>query len=106
VIKIAEDAEITDRLELVEGIESGLALLTAARRQGYMPPPIWAAVNKGAFSKFPALAAIEVLTLHHDNDPAGHKAAQEVIDRWADGAPACDVLIAPNPHGKDWNDHD
>ena len=77
VIKITEEAEVTIGLELVEGIESGLALLTAARRQGYMPPPIWAAVNAGAFSKFPALAAIEVLTLHHDNDPAGREAARK-----------------------------
>ena len=62
VIKIVADAEITTRLELVEGIESGLALITAARRQGYMPPPIWAAVSASAFAKFPALAVIELLS--------------------------------------------
>jgi putative DNA primase/helicase len=104
VIKIVNDAEITTRIELVEGIESGLALLTAACRQGYMPPPVWAAVSASAFAKFPVLAAIEVLTLHHDNDEAGRKAAQEVVERWADDAPACEVLTAHNPQGKDWND--
>ena len=102
VIKIVADAEITTRLELVEGVESGLALLTAARRHGYMPPPIWAAVSASAFAKFPLLDAIEVLTLHPDNDERGHKAAQEVVERWADAA--CEVFISTNPHGKDWND--
>ena len=101
VIKIVADTEITTRVELVEGIESGQALLTAARRQGYMPPPIWAAVSASAFAKFPVLAGIETLVLHPDNDPAGHKAAQEVVERWADAA---EVFIAANPHGKNWND--
>jgi hypothetical protein len=38
VIKLVSDTEITTRHEVVEGFECGLALLTAARRKGYLPP--------------------------------------------------------------------
>jgi len=109
VIKLVDDAEITDRLELVEGIESGLALLTAAARGGYMLPPIWAATCVDGFALLPALRGVEVLVLHPDNDlstnPRGQRASQRLIARWSKALTGCEFFVSANPRGKDWNDH-
>lgn len=107
VIKLVDDAEIERRLELCEGIETGLALLTAAARAAYIHPPIWATTCVDGFGLLPPLHGIEVLVLHPDKDsaanPRGQKARRLLISRWSAVLPDCEFFVS-TPSGKDWND--
>jgi hypothetical protein len=106
VIKLVDDAEITQRLELAEGLESALAVMTAAARSEHLIPPIWAATCADAFARLSVSPGIEVLVLHPDNDShnKGHDAARRVIERWSKAGSTCDFFVSTNPRGKDWND--
>jgi len=104
VVKLVDDAEITSRLEVAEGLETGLALMSSANAGGYMLPPMWAAIAAGPFAALPVLPGIETLVLHPDNDERGQSAAQDVIDRWSEADAACEYWISANRNGKDWND--
>jgi hypothetical protein len=104
VIKVVGDAEITNRLEVAEGLETALALMSSAQGRGYMLPPMWAAVAAGPFAQLPMLPGIEALVLHPDHDERGQSAAQDVIDRWSSANALCKYWVSLNPRGKDWND--
>jgi hypothetical protein len=95
-IKIDPDHAVTCGLHIAEGIESALA----ARRFGYAP--IWAVGSAGAIADMPVLVGIEALTIIHDTDEAGRRAAEACAGRWE--AAGAEVLIASALGGGDAND--
>lgn len=104
VIRLVEDAEVTDRLGLAEGVESALAVMTSFARSGYVVPPVWSALNAGNLTRLPVLPAIEVLNIFADNDASGvgQRAAAELALTWR--AAGREVLISSPSEGGDWND--
>ena len=104
VIRLIEDAEVTDRLGLAEGVESALAVMTGFARSGYVVPPVWSALAAGSLTKLPVLPAIEVLNIFADNDASGvgQRAAAELALTWR--AAGREVLISSPSEGGDWND--
>jgi putative DNA primase/helicase len=106
VIKLIDDAEVTSKVEVAEGLETAAVVLSAAHAAGYILPPMWAAPSAVQFARLPMLPGIEVLVLHPDNDEQGQgqNAAHDVIDRWSAAGAACEYWVSLNPRGKDWND--
>jgi hypothetical protein len=86
-IKLCPDDEVTLGLGLVEGIETGLAVISLGWR------PIWAAGSAGGMAQFPVLSGIEELTIFADNDKngVGQRAAKQCAERWRDAG--CLVTI-------------
>jgi hypothetical protein len=98
VIRLTEDAEVTQALGLAEGIETALSVM----KDGWMP--VWATVDAGNMAAFPVLAGIESLTLFADNDRSGtgRKAAEECVARWR--AAGCESrIVMPQAIDTDWN---
>lgn len=73
VVRLHDDADVTSRLCIAEGIETALA--TADR-------PIWACLSAGTMKAFPVLQGIEAITIYADHDMAGIAAANECGERW------------------------
>ena len=78
VIRLSRDEDVTEGLGLAEGLEDGIAVLLS----GWAP--VWAATSCGAIERFPALSGIEALTIFHDDDEAGTKAARTCACAWID----------------------
>jgi len=99
VIRLVEDAEVTQSLGLAEGIETGLTVMACGWR------PVWATVDAGNMASFPVLNGIESLTLFADNDVSGtgRKAAQECAERWRQAGREAGIVM-PELLGSDWND--
>ena len=98
IIRLVPDASVTMGLGIAEGIETALAVM-----QGFGWRPVWAAASAGAIRSFPALPAIEALTIFADPDGAGMDAAEACAARWA--AAGRDVRITAPPLGAgDFND--
>jgi hypothetical protein len=99
VIRLTEDAEVTQALGLAEGIETALSVM----KDGWMP--VWATVDSGNMAAFPVIAGIESLTLFADNDASGtgRKAAEECVARWR-AAGRQSRIVMPKLAGTDWND--
>jgi putative DNA primase/helicase len=76
VVRPSRDEDVTKGLGITEGAEDGLAVLLS----GWAP--VWAAMSCNAISNFPVLSGIECLTIFHDDDAPGTKAAQECARRW------------------------
>lgn len=104
VVRLVDDAEITDRLGIAEGVESALAAMSGFRRSGHLVPPVWAALSAGNLARLPVLPAIEVLRIFADNDPnnVGQLAARELGRTWR--AAGREVFITTRSNGGDWND--
>jgi hypothetical protein len=77
VIRLSPDEDVCEGLGICEGIEDGLAVLLS----GWAP--VWAATNAGGVERFPVLPGIEALTIFHDEDDAGTRAAESCAQRWA-----------------------
>ena len=77
VVRLSSDEDVLEGLGICEGIEDGLAIL--ASDWG----PVWAATNAGGVERFPVLPGIEALTIFHDKDEAGARAAELCAQRWA-----------------------
>lgn len=77
-IKLDDNAEVTVKLTIAEGIETALA----GAALGYRP--IWATGDAGEISRFPVLPGVESLTILVDNDLSGtgQLAARECSQRW------------------------
>jgi phage/plasmid primase-like uncharacterized protein len=99
VIRLTEDAEVTQALGLAEGIETALSVMA----DGWTP--VWASVDAGNMAAFPLLAGIESLTLFADNDASGtgRKAAEECVARWR-AASRESRIVMPTRIDSDWND--
>lgn len=75
-IKLSDDADVSVKLSIGEGIETCLAGAAMLFR------PVWALGDAQEIRRFPVLPGIESLTVLVDNDPAGTEAAQECSARW------------------------
>jgi hypothetical protein len=99
VIRLTEDAEVTQALGLAEGIETALSVM----KDGWMP--VWATIDAGNMAAFPLLGGIESLTLFADNDSSGtgRKAAEACVARWR-AAGRESRIVMPERIDSDWND--
>ena len=77
VVRLSSDEDVLEGLGICEGIEDGLAVLLS----GWAP--VWAATSAGGIEQFPVLPGIEALTIFHDKDDAGTRAAEICAQRWA-----------------------
>ena len=78
VVRLSRDDETLAGLHLVEGLESGLALMVEGFR------PCWSMGSTWVMAEFPVLAGIEALRAFADNDKngAGLRSARAVEARW------------------------
>jgi hypothetical protein len=97
-IKIDPDAHVTMGLVIGEGLETCLT----GRQIGLKP--CWALGSANAIGNFPALAGIETLSIHAENDDSGtnQRERQKCIDRWIDEGR--EVLEITPKRGNDLND--
>jgi Toprim domain len=98
-IKIDPDADVTQGLNIGEGLETTLS----GRVMGFIPA--WALGSAGAIAKFPVLPGISALRIFGERDESGanKKACLECADRWR-GAGTMDIGIVWPIHGDDLND--
>jgi hypothetical protein len=92
-VKLCPDDEVTLGLGLVEGIETGLAIIGLGWR------PVWAAGSAGAIARFPILSGIEELTIFADRDEngVGQRAAQQCAERWRDAGQTATIRVGVIP---------
>jgi len=100
VVRLCPDHEVTSRLHICEGIETGLALLAMGFK------PLWCALSAGGIAAFPILDGVESLTIFADRDAnqAGERAALDCGDRWRAAGREVRVL-APPKVGTDFADY-
>lgn len=98
-IKLCPDADVVHGLGIVEGIETGLSLMSI----GWSA--VWAVGSAGAIGAFPVLGGVEELTVFADNDPseAGLRQARVCANRWRAAGRETSITI-PGTRGNDWND--
>jgi putative DNA primase/helicase len=89
VVRMSRDDETLAGLHLVEGLESGLALMAEGFR------PCWSTGSAWVMAEFPILAGIEALTVFADNDKngAGLRSARAVEARWVGAGREARVII-------------
>ena len=78
LVRLSPDEEVAQGLRIAEGIEDGLAILAC----GWAP--IWAGLTCGGIERLPVIGGIECLTIFHDKDTAGTRAAEICAARWAE----------------------
>jgi putative DNA primase/helicase len=100
VIRLCDDADVTLRLGLAEGVETALSLTTTFRRDRNRFEPVWAALDAGNLGALPVVSGLETLVIYADRGEAGEQAANALAQRWL--ADDREVLVAVAP-GDDWN---
>jgi len=102
VVRLSDNADVTLRLGLSEGIETALAIQTSFRRAA-RSEIVWAALNAGNMAELPVVPGIEALVVYADKDAggAGQRAAHKLAARWMQAGR--DAYIAL-PRNGDWND--
>jgi putative DNA primase/helicase len=100
VIRLCDDADVTRRIGVAEGIETALSVTTAFRRDEGRFEPVWAALDAGNLGGLPHVPGIETLAIYADRGPAGEQNADKLAQRWL-GA-ECEVFISIAP-ADDWN---
>jgi hypothetical protein len=75
VVRLSPD--VTLGLGISEGIEDALSVIAS----GWSP--VWAALSCGGIERLPVLSGIEALTIFHDRDEAGVRAAEICAERWS-----------------------
>jgi putative DNA primase/helicase len=79
VIRLNHDADVVEGLGIAEGIESSLAFMLSGWR------PVWAMPSASALASFPPQPGVEALTIYHDKDEGGLRAAEVCAEAWAEG---------------------
>jgi hypothetical protein len=100
IIRLCDDAEVTLRLGVAEGIETALAVTTAFRRGEGRFESVWAALSATNLAYLPVLHGIETLIVYGDRGQAGETAAERLAARWVDAGREAFICIAPID---DWN---
>ena len=78
IVRVSPDEDVNEGLGLCEGVENAIAVLLS----GWVP--VWATCCAGNMARFPPLSGIESLTIFHDDDEAGIKAAETCAQAWAE----------------------
>jgi hypothetical protein len=86
IVRLSPDETVNLGLGLTEGVEDGLAVLLS----GWAP--VWAATSGAMMAAFPTPSAIESLTLFHDADKTGTRAAETCAQRWT--AAGCQARLS------------
>ena len=97
VLKLSDDAEVTTRLAVCEGVEDAMTLI--AEGLG----PAWAMGDAGHLAAFPVLPGIELLEIYADADEAGAKAGRSCANRWLKAGVETEIWL-PSGNAKDVND--
>jgi len=100
VIRLCNDADLTLRLGLAEGVETALSITTTFWRDRNRFEPVWAALDAGNLGALPVVGGLESLVIYADHGEAGEQAANALAQRWL--ADDREVLVAVAP-GDDWN---
>ena len=101
VVRLVEDAEVTTRLGVAEGIEKALSIMTSHRRDLDRTEHVWSALNAGNMGALPVVPGIETLAIYGDKNPAGRKAVAELKKRWLDAGREIEWHFPP---GADWDE--
>jgi hypothetical protein len=106
VIRLVDDAEITFRLGIAEGIEKSLAIMTAYRREfgAFMPLPVWSGLNATVMGDLPVAPVIEQLIIYGDPNDAGRRSRDKLTQRWLEAGRL--VFAGEPPGGTDWDEFD
>jgi hypothetical protein len=100
VVRLTDDAEVTLRLGIAEGIETSLSVMTAFQRDESRIEHVWCALNAGNLGDLPVVPGIETLVIYADRGRAGEQAADKLARRWLDADREVIVVTAPVD---DWN---
>jgi putative DNA primase/helicase len=103
VIRLTDDAEVTLRLGLAEGIEKSLSIMTSFLRDYGRVEHVWAALNAPNMTELPVVAGVETLVIYGDANEAGRCAKDRLAQRWLEAG--CEVLSG-EPPGSDWDEYD
>ena len=76
VVRLTPDEDVVLGLGIAEGVEDSIAILSS----GWAP--VWACLSCGGIERLPVLSGIEALTVFHDRDDAGTRAAEACAARW------------------------
>jgi hypothetical protein len=99
VIRLCDDADVTLRLGVAEGVETALGVYAGFRRSGWFQP-VWSALDAVNLGELPHLRGIEELYIYGDRGPVGEGAADDLAQRWLDAGAEVFVSTAPVD---DWN---
>jgi putative DNA primase/helicase len=102
IVRLTDDAEVTRRLAVAEGIEKALSIMTSFLRDHGRVEHVWSALNAGNLAELPVVAGIETLVIYGDANDAGRRAKDKLAERWLEAG--CEVLSG-EPPGSDWDEH-
>ena len=101
VVRLCDDADVTLRLGVAEGIEKALSITTSHRRDLDRTEHVWSALNAGNMGALPVVPGIGTLAVYGDKNPAGRKAVAELKQRWLDAGREVETHF---PLGADWDE--
>jgi hypothetical protein len=101
VVRLCDDADVTLRLGVGEGIEKALSVATSHRRDLDRTEHVWSAINAGNMGKLPVVPGIETLVIYGDKNPAGRKGVADLKERWLDAGREVETHFPP---GADWDE--
>ena len=84
VVRLCEDADVTLRLGIAEGIEKALSIATSHQRDLGYTEQVWSALSAGTMENLPVVPGIETLAIYGDKNEVGRKAAAKLKKRWLD----------------------
>jgi hypothetical protein len=84
IVRLCDDADVTLRLGVAEGIEKALSIMTSHRRDLDRTERVWSALNAGNLGMLPVVPGIETLVIYGDKNPPGRKGVAELKKRWLD----------------------
>jgi hypothetical protein len=101
IIRLCDDADVTLRVGLGEGIETSLSITTTYRRDEGRFEPVWAASSATNMAALAVPDSIETLVVYADRGQAGEAAADTLAQRWLEAGREVFIAIAPLD---DWNE--
>jgi putative DNA primase/helicase len=101
VVRLCDDADVTVRLGVAEGIEKALSIMTSYRRDLDRDEIVWSAISAGNMRKLPVVSGIETLAIYGDKNDVGRTAAAGLKRRWLDAGRETETHFPP---GADWDE--
>jgi hypothetical protein len=103
VVRLTDDADVTLRVGVAEGIEKALAISTSFMREQGRVEHVWSALNAGNMAQLPVLPGIETLAIYSDKNGVGKNAAHRLALRWHHAGRRVELGASPGP---DWDEYD